>query len=79
MRQKIIWKDINEREAPREQEIKIQKRLRRLNKIWDSFNSSSRKREGIKLGKDNVWRDNGWEFSRTVSRQIQEFLWIQAM
>ena len=79
MRQKIIWTGINEREAPSEQEIKIQKRLRRLNKIWDSFNSSSRKREGIKLGKDNVWRDNGWEFSRTVSRQIQEFLWIQAM
>ena len=50
MRQKIIWTDINEREAPREQEIKIQKRLR-LNKIWDSFNSSSRRREGIKLSK----------------------------
>lgn len=27
------------------------KRLRRLNKIWDSFNSSSRRREGIQLGK----------------------------
>ena len=78
MRQKIIWTDINERETPREQEIKIQKRLR-LNKIWDSFNSSSRRREGIKLSKDNVWRDNGWEFSRLVSRQMQEFLWIHAM
>lgn len=62
MRQKIIWTDINERDAPREQEIKIWKRLRRLNKIWDSFNSSSRRREGIQLGKDNVWRDNSWEF-----------------